>query len=74
MVVVFVVIVVVVGVVIAGVEKIAVGGGGGDGPPVATLEAGLPVPPVGHVRVLVVGPAKEEKHWLASWCIISAKT
>lgn len=59
-VVVFVVVVVVVGVVIAGVEKIAVGGGGRDGPPVATLEAGLPVPPVGHVRVLVVGPVDPE--------------
>lgn len=64
---------VVVGVVVAGIEKVAVGGGGRDGPPVATLEAGLPVSPVGHVRVLVVGPAEEEKLRLLSGQIISTK-
>lgn len=44
------------GVVGIGTQGVTVGRGRWDSPAVASLKTSLPVPPVGHIRVLVVGP------------------
>lgn len=57
-----------------GRDEVPAGAWGGNGPSVPTLKACLPVPPMGHVRVLMVGPAKyiiasaPLMHWTHDLC------